>query len=122
MIDKGHPLFAIVRLVGEYSYADSRLIADGNFADYVARARDAIQRQHYFHGLLQGSQAVLILYWLSSYSRSPSAYVAVWAVVSATTLGVDLWWWRKRRRALAVALAHLERDLTEHGSDAEVGS
>ena len=119
MIDKTHPLYETVKLVGEYSYADSRLIAEGKHAEFLQRARRRVQREYYFHGLMQGSQGVLIFYWLSQFSRWHSVAHIVWACLAATMLALDLWVWPRRRRALESALARLERDVAERSQHGE---
>ena len=117
MIDKSHPLYDTVRLVGSYTYDESRLIAEGNYSRLLERFRSHVQRQHYFHGLLQGGQGVLAFYWLSEFVRSRSTYFLVWAIVTTTSFAVDIWWWRKRRRAAEAALARLEREVQGERTD-----
>ena len=113
MIDESHPVYDTVRLVGSYTYDESRLIAEGNYSQLLERLRSHVQREHYFQGLMQGSGAVLVLYWGRELTRSYSTYHVVWLVLSATVLGAGAWRWRKRKRALRLALARLERKVSE---------
>jgi hypothetical protein len=121
MIDKTHPLYETFRLVGIGNYTELRLIAEGKYPELIERARRQVQRQHYFHGLMQGSGAGLVFYWLSELVRShptmPVSYSVAWAVICSTTLVFDLWRWPKRRRELQLALARLERDVPSGRSD-----
>ena len=119
------PLDTELRASGvNLSYSDLRLIAEGKHAEFMQRARLRVRRSHYRTGMYLGFQAVLIVWVLSLYSRGPSALstvIVVWAVLAATMFAVVLWAWPIRRRALASALARLERDVAERSQDGKTG-
>jgi len=113
VIDKAHPLYKVLSPLGrEFMFADWRDLSQGQYAKLAERLRRSRQTQGYAAGLIQGSSAAFVFYWLSEYGRTTEtyfeAYFMVMAIISAATAVGSLLRWRKQRRVYDAAISSLQ--------------